>query len=298
MRITQNTFPDSLLNQLQRVTTKMNRLHEQTATGQRIKDLADDPTSVSRVLDMQAEKTRLSQFHRNAGRALDIATATVSELRHLLSISERAGEVAVLASDLHSPDGLMAYSAEINQLLEQALQSANREFSGGPLFAGTGGGPAFTPTRDADGRITSVAYTGSADQAAFKISDGTPISPFSEPLSNQRIAGFLNEVAALRDALAAGDTAVIASTVRQGLSESEDELIFALSNQGAVQMRIELETAQTRGRFTELERLISTEADVDIAQTIVQLTQVQNAYQASLQSAGKVLTSSLLDYLR
>jgi flagellin-like hook-associated protein FlgL len=50
-------------------------------------------------------------------------------------------------------------------------------------------------------------------------------------------------------------------------------------------------------RFTDLEENISSEADVDLSQTIVRLTQIQNAYKASLQSAGKALNSSLLNYI-
>jgi flagellin-like hook-associated protein FlgL len=47
-----------------------------------------------------------------------------------------------------------------------------------------------------------------------------------------------------------------------------------------------------------LEAGISQEADADLAQTIVQLTQTQTAYQAALQSGGQILSQSLLDYLR
>ena len=47
-----------------------------------------------------------------------------------------------------------------------------------------------------------------------------------------------------------------------------------------------------------LEKLVSKEADADLTETIVRLTQTQTAYQAALQSAGRILGSSLLDYLR
>lgn len=85
--------------------------------------------------------------------------------------------------------------------------------------------------------------------------------------------------------------------IRKNLESSEDDLIFSLSRQGSVQMRIEFDLSLNRQRFTDLEENISAEADVDIAQTIVRLTQVQNAYQASLKSAGQVLNQSLLDYI-
>ena len=97
--------------------------------------------------------------------------------------------------------------------------------------------------------------------------------------------------------LVAGSATASNPAMRQDLESSEDDLIFALSRQGSVQMRIEYDLNLNKQRFTDLEENISAEADVDIAQSVVRLTQIQNAYQASLQSAGKVLNSSLLDYI-
>ena len=44
--------------------------------------------------------------------------------------------------------------------------------------------------------------------------------------------------------------------------------------------------------------LVLTKADADLANTLVRLNQTQTAYQAALQSGGKILSTSLLDYLR
>ena len=101
----------------------------------------------------------------------------------------------------------------------------------------------------------------------------------------------------LRDALESGDQNAVTSTIRADLETSEDDLIFSLSRQGSVQLRIEFDQNLSQQRFMDLEENISAEADVDLSQTIVRLTQIQNSYQASLQSAGKVLNSSLLNYI-
>lgn len=52
------------------------------------------------------------------------------------------------------------------------------------------------------------------------------------------------------------------------------------------------------GRGQSLDRLISSEADADLAQTLVKLNTLQTAYQAALQSGGSILGQSLLDFLR
>ena len=44
--------------------------------------------------------------------------------------------------------------------------------------------------------------------------------------------------------------------------------------------------------------MISREGEVDLAETIVRLNEVQYAYQAALQSGAKIMNSSLMNYLR
>lgn len=298
MRVTNNTFPDSLLNHLQRITKDMNKLNEQVATGQRISKVSDDSASANRILDMQEEKGKITQYSKNAARAQNINNTTISQLQNFIQISDRVGEVATLADGLKGPDGMKAYAEEIDELIEHAMQSANARFNGEYIFGGqASGSEPFSATMTGDGKIGAVSYDGAATGPEFHLSETGKIKPFTEGTTNQQFADFINRMVNLRDALETGDSNAVTGAMRTDLEKSEDELIFALSRQGSVQMRIEFDLNLNKQRFTDLEQNISSEADVDIAQTVVRLTQVQNAYQASLKSAGKVLNQSLLDYI-
>lgn len=307
MRVTNNTFPDTLLRHLQRITTDMNKLHEQSANGQRITQISDDSAAANRILDMQEEKSKITQFVKNAARAQNINNTTISQLDNFINISDRVNEIATLADDLKGPDGKQAYAEEIDELIHHALQSANAKFNGEYIFGGTASGSApFAANTDGSGKVVdpdgaggaaAVTYGGAGDGPEFHLSETGKVKPFTDGATNQQLADFINRMVELRDALQSGNTNAVGSTLRASLEESEDELIFALSRQGSIQMRIEFDTNLNKERFTDLETNVSAEADVDIAQTIVRLTQVQTAYQASLQSAGRVLNSSLLDYI-
>ncbi|MBC2606036.1 flagellar hook-associated protein FlgL [Pelagicoccus albus] len=356
MRVTNNTFPDTLLGHLQRVTKEMNTLNEQVATGQRISKVSEDSASANRILDMQEEKARISQYSKNASRAQNINNTTISQLQNFIQISDRVSELATLADGLSGEDGMKAYAEEVDELIEHAMQSANAKFNGEYIFAGvdTGNQPfqvlemedddgnvfsrdlaagtvtmtapdgsshtldlatnavtaldssgsSVTPTLSADdlafpdsGKILSVEYTGAESGSEFHLSETGTISPYTDGSTNEEFATFINRMIELRDAMETGEPDAVSGTLRTELEDSEDSLIFALSRQGSVQMRIEFDLSLNEQRFTDLEENISAEADVDIAQTVVKLTQVQNAYQASLKSAGQVLDQSLLDYL-
>lgn len=285
----------------------MNKLQEQVANGQRITNVSDDSAAANRILDMQEEKEKIAQFTKNASRAENINNTTISQVQNFIKISDRVSEIATLANDLKGQEGLQAYAEEVDELIEHALQGANAKFSGEYIFGGTASGTApFAANVDANGKVVdpdaggpgvAITYNGAASGPEFHLSESGLVSPFTDGTTNQQFADFINNMVELRDALESGSQNAVTSTIRDNLETSEDQLIFTLSRQGSIQLRIEFDTNLNRERYTDLEENISAEADVDISQTIVRLTQVQNAYQASLQSAGRVLNSSLLQFI-
>jgi flagellar hook-associated protein 3 FlgL len=297
MRVTSNSFPNNLINHLQRLTGKVSILQNQAATGQRITHPSDDPAAAVRVLNFQAERSRIAQYQRNAQRGQDIVNATVAQVRNLLNVSDRAGEIVTLTSDVLGNEALTTYAAEINELIEQSLVAANTNFNDEPIFGGTTENTQpYTAVRDGTGRITAINYVGAATAAEFQISDGSRLSPYTDGATNLQIRDFLNNLVALRDSLQTGVTANVKAQAVP-LEGSENALITLLSGRGALQQRLEIETKQNNARYSDLAVQVSRDADADLAQTIVELTQNQNAYQAALMSAGKILDRSLLDYI-
>jgi len=51
-------------------------------------------------------------------------------------------------------------------------------------------------------------------------------------------------------------------------------------------------------RLQSLEGQIAGETDVDLAKALVRLNETQMSYQAALQTGGKILNMSLMDYIR
>jgi flagellar hook-associated protein 3 FlgL len=298
MRIATNTIQDNILRQIQQLGVQSSKLQTQVATGQRILEANDDPAATARVLNQQSELRRVDQFDQNATRALEISQATFAGLRDVKEISDRAGELATLGRSPTSPDALLAYSAEVNQLIEQLLQVGNTRLGNDYIFAGTAvDAPAFSATRDVNGNVTAVTYDGNTDQASIPLSEVASVTPSSTPATNQAIRDLVNQLVSLRDALAANDSAGI-ETAQTALINGEDTFVTALAATGAVQTRIEVNRAQQLNRGDNLVELIGSETTVDLPEAIVRLNQSQVAYQAALQSAANIMKISLLDYIR
>lgn len=298
MRIATTTVSDSVLAQIQKLSVRQSLLQNQLATGQKIFQPEDDPSAVGRIMILDAENRQIQQFKTNGNRALEVSQATYSGLQDIKKISDRAGEVATLGAGASSPDAYLAYAKEINQLIEQTLQLGNAKLRNDYLYAGTALTTSpFTATRNAAGEVTAVAYAGNANQTNVQISELSSLSPGSTGATNTGLGTFLNNLVALRDALNTTTSTAVAA-VQPNLEASENVLVNALSEQGAVQLRIEVVKNQQETRAGNLEKLISDEADADMATTAVKLSQTSTAYEAALSSATKILQMSLLDYLK
>jgi flagellar hook-associated protein 3 FlgL len=129
------------------------------------------------------------------------------------------------------------------------------------------------------------------------LSTTAAITPGTSGTTNQGVVDFVNHLISLRDALNAGDATAVAAT-QPNLTTTEDGFVSDLAEAGAVQMRIEVNQSQQADQSTNLQQLVSTEVDADMPSTIVKLNQASTSYQAALQSASKIMSISLLDYLK
>lgn len=297
MRVPTNSNYSSMLNQVQQLSARQTQLQTQVSTGQRISLPEDDPAAMARYLGLDAERRQLTQYYDNASHAKDLATSSYSGLKQLRSLNQRSDEIATLGSGVLSRDAAVAYATEVNQLLEQGLQTANIKFNNDYLYAGTAvDTPPFTATRDAAGKIVAITYVGNSAQTSVQLSTTTSITPGTSGATNTGMQDFLTHLVSLRDALTAVDTTAVASA-KTALETDSNVIIDSLSENGAVQMRIELQQTQQQTRLDNIGKLISSERDADMADSITKLSQASTAYEAALQSMAKIMSNSLLNYI-
>jgi flagellar hook-associated protein 3 FlgL len=266
--------------------------------------------SLQRTLAVRAGNSTLNRDARNVSILRNRASTAFDSLKAIKTISDRAGEIATLADGTRSPKELQAYAAEITQLIKRGAQLTNVQHNGDYIFSGTKTDrPPYVVATDANGNVTSVTYQGNAHIAQTGIGQGvtgavdvpgentTGSGPRGLITDSRNSADFFNHLISLQNHLRAGDTDAIAATDRPALGTDEDNLIFNIAENGAVQMRFDTGVSSLSTRSLSVGQLISNEADADLSQTLVQLNQTQTAYQAALQSASIVMATSLLGYV-
>jgi flagellar hook-associated protein 3 FlgL len=313
MRIAGTSYTQSMANQINLLASKQYKLQNQATTGQSITAPEDDPAGMAQALGLQTDNSNATQYAQNISTVQNRSNLIANALQQLKTISDRVSELATQADDLSSPAELQANAAETTQLIQHAVEVMNTKDGDQYLFAGTASGQApFTATTDANGNVTGVTYNGNTSATNVEIGQNSSIT-VDVPGGNTSGSGargvitdsrygadFFNHMISLQNHLLAGDTASINTVDQPALAKDEDNIIYQVTNNAAVQSRLEVAASAVSARKTALNATLDTVAGADLAQTLTKLTQAQNSYQVAIQSSASILQlrSSLLATLR
>ena len=317
MRVTTNSFTTDLRHNISVLAERQLRLQQQVSTGQRITSASDDPNAMRRVLDLRNEQGQLKQYQDNISTLRENANVVYSTVQGLKKLSDRASEIAVMADGTKGSSSLSAYAKEVDQLLEESVRLANAKHRDIYIFSGTKGKTqAYSVTRTSD-QITAVTFAGNSSSAKVDIAPHASVNAnYSAEGGNGVLktddsdTDFIASLMSLRDNLttATNDTSSsedkaaaltnIKDTVIGNLDNSELNFVDHFSSIGATLSRLETSESITKQQISAIEPLVSNEVDADLADTLVRLNEIQNAYRAALQSGSTLLKTSLLDYLR
>ena len=203
MRVTFNAFPDTLLGRLQSLGSEQNKSLTQLSTGQRIAAPSDDAPAMQRILNLRTEKKQNQQFYRNATDGLDRSKVTFSSLEQLKDLLVRSSELAANLSGASSDQEYKAKAKEIDQLIQQGVNLGNTKLRGSYLFSGESTEVLPFQTVTEGTKIAAVSYKGSSSEAKMHIGEGDSmtISVSATAEENGDVAGILNEMIRLRDAM-------------------------------------------------------------------------------------------------
>ena len=312
MRVTQNLFSESLVSRLNSLTARQYGLQSQVSSGLRISAPSDDPAAMQNVLNYKTSQAAQAQYAGNISTLQARAASTYSVLQQLQTISSDVSVIATGAGDVIQSD-LSVYAGKVSDAIEAALAQVNKKdpATGQYFFGGTNSSqPPFVATRDASGKVTGVAYQGNTSVNDSEIAAGSTVTT-DVPGANTSGSGprglitdgisgadFFNHLISLRAHLLANDKAAINSTDTTALQKDENNILYQISVNGSLQSRLETAATAAGDSAATLDKLISHAAEADLVQTMVQLNQAQNSYQAALQSGAKIMQMSLLNYIQ
>ncbi len=117
---------------------------------------------------------------------------------------------------------------------------------------------------------------------------------------NAKVSGgsLFDSVIALRDAMLLGDQEAIGSRVLGTIDQSLNNLVTRVAEIGSEYERASLNITRNSKTSLDVAQMISTEGDLDYTKAITDMKMLDYVHQATLSVAGKLYSSSLLNYMR
>jgi len=115
-----------------------------------------------------------------------------------------------------------------------------------------------------------------------------------------RVSGgsLFDSVIALRDALLAGDQESIGGRVLGSLDQGLGNLVSRLAKSGSEYERAQLNVTRNSDTAVNVTQLISNEGDLDISKAATDLKMMDYTHQATLSTAAKLYSNTLLNYIK
>ncbi len=296
MRVSTQSLFRNIQRNILRQADELRKIEEKVASGKNMNRLSDDPVALVSSLGLRNTLERIGQYQRNMdmGKSwLDLSTTVIKQGSEL---ADRAQKIAQeLAAGTQTAEVRASLSAEISEIMDEAVGLGNTQLSEKYIFAGyrTGAAP-FSKTTS--GGLETVQYSG--DTNNFQITVG-PNENLTLGRNGQEVwvnSGLFTALGSLKQAIDNNDLAGIQQQ-SAALQSAEDYLNAQESDVGIRQGQLQRKQEILSQLNLTLQNRLEGLENADYDQVIVEMQQQQKAYEIALEASAMVSQVSLLDYL-
>ncbi|QZN76555.1 flagellar hook-associated protein FlgL [Paenibacillus sp. DR312] len=306
MRITNNMLSSQLLLNLNRNAQQMNNTQTQLATGRKINKPSDDPVGITYSLRYRAELSSNEQYQKNVDSAVSWLEFNDTVLNQAGNVMQRLRELTVQASTGTNPQSALdSINEEVQQLKEQLVDISNSKLNGKYIFNGeTYDIKPYDFPSNPDGSFdTSNAASVVTDKGKINFIVGESVQlpinvdgneVFGTGTEDDNLFVIMNTI---MKALSDGDQKELSNQL-DNIDSRMDKMLAIRSEIGAKTNRVDLMMGRLDDLGINLTDLQSKVEDADYAELSIQSKIQENIYNASLSAGAKIISPSLVDFLR
>ncbi|WP_178023361.1 flagellar hook-associated protein FlgL [uncultured Paenibacillus sp.] len=296
LRVTSNMMSNQVLRNLNRNLNKMSEQQNQLSTGRKLNKPSDDPVGVTYALRYRSELSANDQYSRNVDTALGWLDTTDSVMSQAEDVMNRLKELAVQASTGSNPQSaLNSIASEFQELKKQLSDLGNTQINGKFIFNGQ-----TYDIKPYDANDPSSAET---DSGAVEYTVGQGVT-FQINTSGNDFFGEKNGTDNVFSIIDRMLTAMSTSSFPDIAKEVENidsrlnKMVSVHAETGARTNRVELMQTRLENESLGLTELQSKTEDADIAELMIKSNVSSNIYQASLSAGAKIITPTLVDFIK
>lgn len=313
-RVSNNQMTNQILRNVQSQLSLQDRLFRQISSGKKVDKPSDDPIATGKIMNVKSQLQRNGEYQSTINMGNVWTNVTSTALNSAVDAWRRVEELTISAADgTKSADDLVAIAEELDQLLQHLVQVSNSENAGSYIFGGsdTKSPPFQAKINATTGRISGVFYEGNVQERGMRSSQNNQVtvnvlgSSAGDPNKKGTFIDASSGVNAfeslieLRDKLFDNDFIGISGSggYLEQVQKASRNLTSSQVRLGGAQETLDLDLNRLIQETADLESFLSEVSDVDIAEAIMQLNNVQNVYEAALAAGGRVMQTTLLKYI-
>ncbi|MCC6316056.1 MAG: hypothetical protein IT361_00095 [Gemmatimonadaceae bacterium] len=293
MRITNHITTGNSLHALQKSLRAMDDAQQRVTSGLRVEVASDDPSAASSIVSSGASLRAIDQYQRNINSASARIAVEEQSLNSLTQILERVKELAVSqGTSTASAQTRLIAKAEVDHLMQQALQLANQVHEGEFLFGGDQSNVA--PLQTTTPPFTTTPPTGFR---RAEISSGMYVRATHNATDVFLTTGVLAAIDQVSTALGNDDAPAIRQSIF-ALDAGHANVQVLIGESGTQAAQLEVATSNLRALDTSLRTFKSNLQEADLEKAVSDLVSRQTAYQAAMLATSRVMGMNLTEYLR
>ena len=297
MRVTPKITVSNFIRNIHQQAGDILKAQEQIASQKRINKISDDPIGMGRVLGYRSDIAAIEQYEENIDQGISRLEFNEITLDLASDLVLTAKRVAEEYSGLETTAEQKQLAADqIKDLYDQLISLGNSKFNNNYIFSGHATDtPPFAP----DG-----SYNGDDGQVRLMVGDNVEIT-FDADGSNifganggvDLFGELQNLITGLENPDAVAGSAQIKATVsplynaRQQINNRRSEYAPAL-------YRLQFTDEYWANLKPKVQGSLANTEQTDIAKTVLEMTNLQVAYETTLATAARIIQPSLMDFLR
>ena len=303
MRVTPKITTSNFLRNIQQQANDILKAQRQIASQKRINKISDDPIGMGRILGFRSNIAAIEQYEGNIDQGINQLEFNEISLDLASDLVLTAKGIAESYSGHELTAGQKQLAAhQVKDLYDQLVGLANSKYSNNYIFSGHATDTAPF-SRDANFNIT---YHGDDGQVRLMVGDNVEIKYDADGRNIfQNVANggvnLFDELKNLIDGLENPDPVSGAAQIKAAVSPLYD------ARQQIHDRRAEYAPALYRLKYTDnywanlkpkVQGALADTEQADIAKTVLELTNLEVAYETTLATAARIIQPSLMDFLR
>lgn len=297
MRVTNKNLLKNYMTNINRNLLSMQKFQNQLSSGKEISRPSDDPFKVTRAMALDSSINRNNQHLRNIEDSIGWIDVTDTTLKASIDALQRVRELTIQGANAsYSPEDLISISEEVGQVINQIAQIGNANYDGRYVM---GGHNTTQPPFDVNaGQLLNV--NGDNGNIVRELSANVTISV---NVSADSFLGTSGEdlgitLKNIYDRLINNQQSDLINDSISKIDGHIDRLLGQYAEVGAKYNRLIAAKEKNEAETLNMTELLSKTEDIDFAEKIMQYSMMENVYQASLATGGRILQPTLLNYLR